>query len=332
MIHTRFYDDRSVVVPGRVPAYEPRAGGGFRLDWSTNFEKVGDGGLMSSVDDLLLWDRNFYDNKLGKGSLVRELQTQGVLNNGKTIEYALGLVVSKYRGLPVVGHGGALFGYRTEILRFPQQKFSVLTLCNLGTSDPNRLSEQVADIYLEGQLTPDRIATETAHADSNAFAGLYRDSESHSVLEISAVEGDLVARGTRFKPTGPGRYAVVSGPEMSFESQSGGSLRMTLTSTDTAPQIFERFQPVKPSAEDLAQYAGEYKSDELDAIYKFAVKDGKLTYTTHWHEPATLEPSIRDEFQGPLGVSVVFRRNAAGRVIGCDFFAGRVRDISFARE
>src|ERR1700739_2661653 len=65
MTHTRFYDDYSVVVPGRVAAYSPRSGGGFRVDWSTNFEKIGDGGLMSSVDDLLLWDRNFYDNKLG---------------------------------------------------------------------------------------------------------------------------------------------------------------------------------------------------------------------------------------------------------------------------
>jgi hypothetical protein len=36
----------------------------------------------------------------------------------------------KYRGLPVVAHGGALFGYRTEPLRFPQQKFSVFYLCN----------------------------------------------------------------------------------------------------------------------------------------------------------------------------------------------------------
>src|SRR5580692_4561808 len=136
MTHTRFYDDHSVVVPGRIPAYEPRPGGGFRIDWSTNFDKVGDGGLMSSVSDLLLWDRNFYDNKLGKGTLLKEMQTQGVLNNGKKIEYALGLFISAYRGLPIVEHGGALFGYRTELLRFPQQKFSVITLCNLGTSNP----------------------------------------------------------------------------------------------------------------------------------------------------------------------------------------------------
>src|ERR1700688_4023251 len=153
MTHTRFYDDHTVVVPGRVPAYEPRPAGGFRIDWSTNFDKIGDGGLMSSVDDLLQWDRNFYANKLGKGTLLKEIETQGVLNNGKQIEYALGLFISTYRGLPIEEHGGALFGYRTELLRFPQQKFSVMTLCNVGTSNPGRLSYQIADLYLGGQLS-----------------------------------------------------------------------------------------------------------------------------------------------------------------------------------
>jgi len=149
MIHTRFYDDHSVVVSGRVPAYEPRVGGGFRVDWSTNFDKVGDGGLMSSVEDLLLWDRNFYANKLGKGTLLREMQTRGVLNDGKQIGYALGLSIRSYRGLPIVEHGGALFGYRTALLRFPEQQFSVICLCNLGSSGPGRLAYQVADIYLD---------------------------------------------------------------------------------------------------------------------------------------------------------------------------------------
>ena len=52
---------------------------------------------------------------------------------------------------------------------------------------------------------------------------------------------------------------------------------------------------------------------------------------THWQEPAVLDnPSVRDEFQGPFGASVVFRRDAAGYT-GCDLFAGRLRNIAFAK-
>jgi hypothetical protein len=49
------------------------------------------GGLMSSVDDLLLWDNNFYTNKLGKGTLVKELESRGALNDGKQVNYGMGL-------------------------------------------------------------------------------------------------------------------------------------------------------------------------------------------------------------------------------------------------
>jgi CubicO group peptidase (beta-lactamase class C family) len=331
MTHTRFYDDHSVVVPGRVPAYEPRPSGGFRVDWSTNFDKIGDGGLMSSVDDLLLWDRNFYANKLGKGTLLKEMQTPGVLNNGKQIEYALGLTISTYRGLPIVEHGGALFGYRTELLRFPQQKFSVITLCNLGTSNPGRLSYQVADLYLAGQLSPEPAASAAASVDAQPFAGWYRNLESHSVLEISTSKEGVGAFGTLFKPRDATHFVATAGPEIAFDRQPNSGLRLTLNFKDTSPQIFERYEPLKASEESLARYAGEYTSTELQATYRFAVKDGKLTLATNWQEPAVLEPTILDEFQGPFGTAIVFRRDAAGQVTGCDLFAGRVRNIAFAK-
>ena len=191
MTHTRFYDDHSVVVPGRVPAYEPLPDGGFRIDWSTNFDKIGDGGLMSSVDDLLLWDRNFYANKLGKGTLLKEIQTPGVLNNGKQIEYALGLIISTYRGLPIVEHGGALFGYRTELLRFPQQKFSVITLCNLGTSNPSRLLVSGRGSLPRRPTRAEPPASAAASVDAQPFAGLV------SQLGISLCPGNYRVKGRR---------------------------------------------------------------------------------------------------------------------------------------
>ena len=331
MTHTRFYDDHSVVVPGRVPAYEPRPSGGFRVDWSTNFDKIGDGGLMSSVDDLLLWDRNFYANKLGKGTLLKEIQTPGVLNNGKQIEYALGLTISTYRGLPIVEHGGALFGYRTELLRFPQQKFSVITLCNVGTSNPSHLSYEVADLYLAGQLSPEPPASAAASVDTQLFAGWYRNLESHSVLEITSSKEGVGAFGIFFKPRDPNHFVATAGPEIAFDRQPNSGMRLTVNFKDTAPQVFERYEPLKASAENFAQYTGEYTSAELQATYRFAVKDGKLTLATNWQEPAVLEPTILDEFQGPFGTAIVFRRDAAGHVTGCDLFAGRVRNIAFAK-
>ena len=312
MTHTSFYDDRTVVLPGRVAAYAPRPGGGFRVDWSTNYDMVGGGGLMSSVDDLLLWDRNFYDNKLGKGTLLKEMQTQGVLNNGKQIEYALGLFISKYRGLPIVAHDGANFGYRTMLLRFPQQRFSV----------DRRATEQLLEVAVLGRselvVEDDRVRIEAA-------------AQRCDLLRLAAADGDIVALGRHFKPRNANHFVAAPGAEIAFDRLQNGDVRATLTLEGTAPQVFERFEPLKPSAEDLAQYAGEYSSSELQAAYRFAVKDGKLALATNWEEPSVLEPTVRDEFKSPVGVAMVFRRDAAGHITGCDLFAGRVRNIFFRR-
>ena len=330
MSHTRFYDDRTLVVPGRIPAYEPRQGGGFQVAWSTNFDKVGDGGLLSSVDDLLLWDHNFYENKLGKGTLLKELETPGVLNNGHAIDYGLGLVITSYRGLPVVAHSGALFGYRTAFLRFPNQKFSVICLCNLGASNPVQSAEKVADLYLAAYLAP-RPPSAARKVDPHPFAGWYRDLAVHSVVEVTASDSDLAAFGEHFKPRDASHFIGAEGAEMTFEPRPGGVMRLTLAFKDTAPQVLETYEPLKSSEEAFAQYVGEYTSAEVEATDRFAVNDGKLTLAVAWQEPAVLEPTVRDEFQGPGGTAFVFRRDAKGQITGFDAFAGRVRDIYFAR-
>ena len=139
---------------------------------------------MSSVDDLLFWDRNFYTNKLGKGTLPIELQSHGVLNNGNQIDYALGLSLGDYRGLPIVEHSGELFGYHSAFLRFPQQRFSVIVLCNLATAEPEALTRKIADLYLASDFEPTR-STLTAASDLPDPAALCRH------LPRSALEDHL---------------------------------------------------------------------------------------------------------------------------------------------
>lgn len=199
MSQTLFYDDHTLVVPGRVAAYDSEPHDTFRVDWSTTFSVVGAGGLMSSAYDLLLWDRNFYANRLGKGTLVQELQTPGVLNDGNKISYAMGLVLGNYRGLPIVEHGGALFGYRTELLRFPEQKFSVICLCNIASAVPENLARKVADIYLADKLKPEENAlkrsSNESFPDPATFAGEYLDPRTHLMYTFTASNGSLMAWG-----------------------------------------------------------------------------------------------------------------------------------------
>lgn len=334
MTHTRFYDDHSVVLPGRVAAYAPGSGG-FRVDWSTNFEKVGDGGLMSSVEDLLLWDRNFYDNKLGKGTLLKEMHTKGVLNSGKPIDYALGLVISEYKGLPTVEHGGALFGYRTDILRFPEQKFSVITLCNLATATPGVYAQKVADIFLADKFKSDAPqkraeASSGFKTDVQAFAGSYRYLDDHSPMTLDARDGALSLRNAVLRPTAANRFVDPNGGQFAFAPSPGGTMRLTVTSSSGTERVAERYETAKLTPAELAEYAGDYSSDELLVTYKLRVKDGKLTMTAGWNDPIPLDPTVRDDFRGRGGIVSFVRQN--GKLAGFDLYAGRVRNIRFVKK
>jgi CubicO group peptidase (beta-lactamase class C family) len=338
MSHTRFYDDKDVVVAGRVPAYEPGKDGSFKVNWSTNFDGVGDGGLMSSVEDLLLWDRNFYENQLGKGTLLKEMQTRGVLNNGTPIEYSLGLNISSYRGLPVVEHGGALFGYRTEILRFPEHRFSVICLCNLASTNAKALSQRVADVFLKDALQPAQAAEKaadltpgtSASSDIHALAGKYENPHDYSAFQFSAVDNALRVFGMTLKPLARNRFVTPFGPTVDFEIING---RTTVKVKDGENILFEgaRIDELHLGGTALQGYAGEYKSTELDARYKLKVENGNLILHYGWNEPVKLEPLVRDEFtMGQLGTAV-FHRDARGHISRLSVYSGRIRDVGFEK-
>jgi CubicO group peptidase (beta-lactamase class C family) len=126
---------------------------GFEID-ETAWEQVGDGGVHSDIHDLALWDENFYAGRLGGRELIAKMVEVGVLNSGERIDYAAGLRVATTRGLPTVSHGGSWVGYRSQILRFPQEHLSVIVLCNRGDADSGALATAVAAVFLGDKMGP----------------------------------------------------------------------------------------------------------------------------------------------------------------------------------
>lgn len=160
MTHTQYRDDHTSLIADRALAYDAmEKGPGYRLDVSY-FEQTGDGAVHTSVEDLLKWDENFYSGQIGGKEFLTEIQEQGKLNSGKVLNYAKGLFIQDYRGLHTVSHGGSWGGYRAELLRFPEQRFSVACLCNLGSARPSNRAHRVADIYLASLMKPKEVNAE----------------------------------------------------------------------------------------------------------------------------------------------------------------------------
>lgn len=148
MRDTHFHDRPQHIIRNRVISYAP--GGpneGWVVSYLGNFQQVGDGGLYSTVEDLWRWDRAFYGGGPLDG-LLETLQTPGVLASGNTLRYAFGLSIGERAGVREVAHGGSMMGFRTMLARYPDERFSVITLCNAGNVNPSRLSLEAAEAWL----------------------------------------------------------------------------------------------------------------------------------------------------------------------------------------
>ncbi len=153
MTNTHFHDDHEMILKHRAYSYQTVENDRFKHAVN-NTTALGSSSLCSTVEDLAKWILNFDDVRIGGQTVIEQMHQRGVLNNGEQIDYAFGLSISEYRTLRTVGHSGSWRGFRSHLMRFPDQKFGVVILCNLDTFNPLSLAEKVAGLYLADALAP----------------------------------------------------------------------------------------------------------------------------------------------------------------------------------
>src|SRR5215472_2315861 len=214
MTRTHFRDDHAEIIKHNAVGYEQETGKPFEIS-ITNFDTVGATSLHTTVEDLQRWDENFYQPKIGGAAFVKQMLERGKLNSGEQLDYAFGLVIGKDGGLPTVDHGGADAGYRSDMIRYPEQHFSVAVLCNSAEADPSGLASQVADIVLAKEIkaaeaaTPAKEPTAKSTTDAtvtitaeqmSSFTGLYWNRADDAYDRIFVKEGQLKVDGGDDEP------------------------------------------------------------------------------------------------------------------------------------
>lgn len=232
MASTQFRDDHTMPVKGRAAAYRRGDDGVYRLSMP-GFDLVGDGGVYSTVEDVAKWVANFYESRVGGRGAIETMHTQGRLNGGERISYAFGLNLGSHRGHRTVDHGGSYGGYRTHLVRFPDKRLAVATLCNVASADAAVLSRRVADLFLEDGTTASASSVgegvrsvlrsevpggrssvlagrertdarrpaegrtaDTASLDLAQYAGIYWNERTDTIRRIEAMNGKLVLGGS----------------------------------------------------------------------------------------------------------------------------------------
>lgn len=340
-----YVDDLRQVIKNRALAYEPE-GDRWRLDMLIDSERGGAGALFSTPSELALWNDALTNDRLGK-LVSAKLQEPARLSNGRKLNYARGLMIeSNYAG-PILYHGGGAAAFRSVLIRFPEQAFSVAVMCNAGeaSDDRDEFAGRVFDLFMAdkglrrpGPTPPPANADGVTAADVNSKLGLFFNETTGAPLRLIANNGRLaVAGGGLLVAVSKDRFRNAR-PSTSFMSNDQFELnflsadQFELTSMEGKTTRYRRAQPYAPTADDLKAFAGRYESDELRAVVEFTpIKDGLMARINDSPtQKVDLAPVDPDVFQRGMQ-TLRFRRDKDGRVVAVELTNPALRNIKFTR-
>lgn len=332
MNRTRMTESTAEIAPGLATGYMPEDGGWKKA--AHGFPLGGEGGLVSCVEDLALWDR-----ALAAGQFAEALETQAPFSNGRPSHYARGLSVGEFRGVRTVEHGGQWPGFRTEFLRAPALGLAVICISNDGSADPYHLGHEVLDAALEGRPGLHALPALPPAAEISPLIGRWLDRDSGATVEIFMGETGPMGRthgmAFRLKGTDDGRLAA-SRAAQDFTvalAPDGEALELEADAGVTA-----RYHRVAPDAVLPPDLSGSYENADTAATWTIEGTeihvDGPLLRGARW----TIEPIegdvIRINQPGTLykpWFDVRVLRGPGGAVAGLAVNGNRARHLNFAR-
>ena len=326
MHQTFFQDNAHEVIPNRAIGYSVSETQHSEV-FPAGINVIGDGGLRTSLDDLLQWDQNFYQNKLGQQteSFNRLLLRPGSLNDGTRFDYGFGLILSDYCGMPTQRHGGVFAGFCAEMIRFPNAQLSIICLSNQANMTPWTLVEQVAAIVfdLEPKANSPRNnawavdlqpATDLPEELLEQYVGYY-DLGAASPLEVIKKEGALLLRYGAEEELliVPKTSQVFVEPSynitikfFNFDSKGAPFL---LFKTPEQEIIAAKVLPPNQTIGDLNHYQGNYYCASLKVVYCLFIEDNLLYLSIDFAPAIPLYFSEADFAETGLGIIHFFRDN-----------------------
>lgn len=347
MSRTHFHDDHQMIVPGRAYSYASK-GNGFRKS-VLSYANAGATSLFTTAEDLSQWLVNLDTGRVGGAEVIKQMHERGTLNDGKTIDYAAGLVHGKFRGLELVGHSGADAGFRSYATRVPEHGLAVVVLSNLASFNPSQAGRKVIEILLADAIEPKKDgkadgkadgATESIDVDPeilDRYIGRYR-LDNGMTVKLTRRGPRLISHVAQLDPA-----ELIARSDTEFSHKELGARVVFDVSGEEPVEKFTAYlddQTIhgtrleEGESERLADYAGEYYSPELQTTYVIELKDDRLVVHHQRHPDFELKVIGNGEFAGSQRFfrSLEFERDDDEAVTGFVVTTGRVRDLRFERR
>ena len=197
MTHTGYGNEQDKVIPGHVDGYTFKQDHWARAGYLSMTQPHAAGALVSTLDDMLVWNRALHEGKvLGKASYVAMITPVG-----KAVEkdYGFGITAGRLRGEAQLQHGGGIHGFSSYLLYLPGNDITAAVLYNADSGRPGMLgASTIAQLLAAeaiGKPYPEKRAINVDAATLKQYEGVYRiDKQSARVVRL--VDGKLTSQRT----------------------------------------------------------------------------------------------------------------------------------------
>ena len=163
MDHTLVNDDISTVIPNRATPYNPRNSEYVRayrqegisvrdtgtwMQHHRNAPHFGGSGIVSTIVDLLKWERNFFTKDFGGENFYTLMHRTEKFNHDRDNQ-AFGLYFGTFRDKTFVAWEGGTSGISSQIIRFPDDKIAIIVLSNMGSGEASQKANELAAILMD---------------------------------------------------------------------------------------------------------------------------------------------------------------------------------------
>lgn len=183
-----YYGSRSKIIPNRASGYQPSGESYKNADYLSMTIPYAAGSLMSTVDDMFLWNKAIHHNTLISEKSKQLAFTNYTLNNGKQINYGYGWGINELAGVATIEHTGGIFGFTTSGIYVPEKNIYAIVLTNDNGKGPETFNLKATAIVLGNPLV-EKPAIALTEAQLQQWTGAYQFEDV--VRYITYKEGAL---------------------------------------------------------------------------------------------------------------------------------------------
>jgi D-alanyl-D-alanine carboxypeptidase len=331
-----FYGSATRIIPRRVPGYSRRPNGFENAQYLSMTQPYAAGSLLSTVDDLALWDAALYAERPVKQASLARAFTPYVLKDGNPTGYGYGWAKATYEGHDVIAHGGGIHGFSTYALRIPDRRVFVAILQNRdsGPQSPENLARKLAAIAIGKPFRPP-VAVTLQPTELEPLAGVYQINAKET-YSVRAEGGQLTIqrnesqRNPVFPISATEFFYDPEAPErLVFAKDAAGKVTglkvirpfgPTTAAVRTDKPFAKERQAITLAPEVLERYVGEYQLRPDFSLTVTRRGDRLITQATGQGEVEVFPESETKFFLKVTDAQLEFQKDAEGKVTGLILF------------